>query len=66
MENSKKKKSELTILDEKINELIAELRFWDGIEIEDIQNAVEDSLMKYNLYDIERAFHDKRVEKGCQ
>ena len=36
----------------------------EPIEIEDIQNAVEDSLMKYNLYDIERAFHDKRVERS--
>lgn len=35
----------------------------EPIEIEDIQNAVEDSLMKYNLYDIERVFHDYRKER---
>lgn len=35
----------------------------EPIEIEDIQNAVEDSLMKYNLFEVERAFHDYRKER---
>lgn len=34
----------------------------EPIEIEDIQDAVEDSLMKHNFYDIERTFRDYRVE----
>ena len=34
----------------------------EPIEIEDIQNTIEDSLMKYNLFEVERTFHDYRKE----
>lgn len=35
----------------------------EPIKINDIQNAIEDSLMKYNLYEVERVFHDYRKER---
>lgn len=45
-----------SILDEKINELIAELRFWDGIEIEDIQNQIEEVLLDFGYKDVAKQF----------
>lgn len=35
----------------------------EPIKVDDIQDAVEDSLMKYNLFDIERAFRDYRNKR---
>ena len=35
----------------------------EPIKIDTIQNAVEDSLMKYNLFEVERAYHDFRKER---
>lgn len=35
----------------------------EPIKINDIQNAIEDSLMKYNFYEVERVFHDYRKER---
>lgn len=45
-----------SILDEKINELIAELRFWDRIEIEDIQNQIEEVLLDFGYKDVAKQF----------
>lgn len=35
----------------------------EPIKIDTIQNAVEDSLMKYNLFEVERAYRDYRKER---
>lgn len=45
-----------SILDEKINELIAELRFWDEINIEDIQNQIEEVLLDFGYKDVAKQF----------
>jgi anaerobic ribonucleoside-triphosphate reductase len=35
----------------------------EPIEIDQIHDAVEDALMKYNLFSVERSYHDKRVKR---
>ena len=39
-------------------------RGYEGpVDVEDIQNAVEESLMKYNFYETEKVFHDYRKNR---
>lgn len=62
------KSAKVQISDELLEKLVkfvtnAVSKLDEPILIDDIQNAVEDSLMKYNLYEVERTFHDYRKER---
>lgn len=52
------------VMDKLIKYVVSKVsKLEEPIKIDDIQNAVEDSLMKYNLFDVERCFHDYRKER---
>ena len=45
-----------------INNMISEMRFWDGITVEEIQDEIEETLYNYEYFDIAKAYYIYREE----
>lgn len=51
-----------TSMENTINNMISEMRFWDGITVEEIQDEIEETLYNYEYFDIAKAYYIYREE----
>lgn len=51
-----------TSMENTINNMISEMRFWDGITVEEIQDEIEETLYNYEYFDIVKAYYIYREE----
>ena len=50
------KENNKEVREETIDDMIAQIKFYDGMNVEEIQNQVEISLMEWKFYDIAKSF----------